>query len=241
MNAPRLPLSETVLALAHLLASQAETLTLTHPYKGLVLSENVRVLSVEENQVVLQAHDTRILPVLKNCIHLHSQLFPYPVSASLVDLNQWTGKIRLQNLIFTGSEWKVRNGDRVQPRGPTYVTIRSGDNRITACLEDISKTGLGMVAYRLLERGADILTGDSVRLDFRLMEKDRVMSMNGIVVGMSRVGQSLVRIGVRFVAKPVQAWHLDDYINTRKNEILSELELTNRQSTERYRVEALYF
>lgn len=241
METSILPSVDTVYSLINLLTDQAEYLTLTHPYKGLVLSEPVKILSVESDCVVAQAQNNRTCTIIKNRVHLHSQLFPYPVSARVVDHNQWTGMIRLEDFTFTGIEWKIRKGDRVQPKQPNYVSIKSGENRITACLEDISKIGLGMIAYRLLDRGAGILTGDSIRIDLRLPDKNSLLVLDGIVVSMSRVGRSLVRIGIKILPKPVQASRLNEYIDSRRKEILSELQEASRQATERYRVEALYF
>jgi PilZ domain len=232
---------ENIFALVKSLASRSETLTMTLSYKGLVLSEPVKVVEVDNEYIVLQAQNSRACSVLKKSIHLHSHVFPYPVSAVVVDINQWTGRIKLEQLAFTGSDWKNRNGDRVQPKNPTYVTILNREIRITGLLEDISKTGVGVMAYRLLDRGPGISLGDAIRIDFRLPDQNILFTLKGTVASMSKVGRSLVRIGIRITTRPVQSLHLEEFINFRRSEILTELETANQQATERFRVEALYF
>jgi hypothetical protein len=224
------------------LFERGESLVVTQPYKGLLLSEKFKILGIGEDYLALQTNDIRICAALKNEIRLHHATFSFPVAAKLLDRNIWMGQIWLHDFAFTGIAWKQRSGDRVQPKDPTYITLTINDSRkYTVYLDNLSETGLGVVSSRVLSHEIPIQVGEEVTINFRLGGSDIEMILKGTVATISPFGKTLERIGIQILTQVGHVEQLVDFIKSRKDQIREEVYASLMQNMEPYRVEALYF
>jgi hypothetical protein len=100
---------------------------------------------------------------------------------------------------------------------------------------------MGVLAYKLFERGMRIQPGASTQLDFQLPPEDRYTSMRGTIVYMHKLDSLLVKLGIRLFPSASQARSLEKYITHRKDEIMEELDRAFYEMIRPRGVESLYF
>jgi hypothetical protein len=178
---------------------------------------------------------------LEDDVYLHNQSFPKPVMARLKGLSLNDGMLVLSDFAYKDSEWKERKHERVRPKNPSYVTLRCKKKVLRAPIENISVSGMGVLAYKPVEKGMDFQPGSMIYLDFKLTPNDEYNGIKGKIIYLHPVGGCSVKLGIQLYPKASEAQSFEKYIEKRKREILGELELLYLESSWPRGVEHLYF
>jgi hypothetical protein len=241
MPSNRVPPSDDVLNLLESLSQGNTVMRLTRSFRGLLISQDVYLVSVGLGSVTFQASDSRLCAMSEGQVNLHSRLFPRPMVARMTEADVRQGTFVLSNIAYIGTQWSERRSERVTPKSPAHVTLHWRRKAIRASLEDLSVKGMGLLAYKLLERGAHFQPGSHVLLDFELPNDFDWAALRGVVVYVKTCSSSLVRIGLRLQPNDRDARSLEKYIAQRKQEIVEELELAYFKARTPVGVERLYF
>lgn len=238
------PAGDGVLSAIEYLGQQNAALELTKSFRGMLVQQDVRVLEVnsDDEDAAFRVTDIEMCAALDGEVHLHSQSFPKPVTAQLKSLNLSKGMLVLSDFAYTENEWKKRRHERVQPRRPTYVNLHCKDIEIRACMENISVKGIGVLAFKISEKGLNIEPGSNIQLDFKLPPDYKFTDLRGKVVYLNMRSEfSATIIGIQLFPKTKEARALRKYIAQRKQEILRELTQAYWELSQPRGVESLYF
>lgn len=198
--------------------------TLTKQYKGIELTQAVRILDANTNCALMQAtNNLRMCAILEGSIRLHSQLFPNPVVAHIEDLNILKGMFTLSSFAYMSSGWMERQHERVQPDTPTYIIMRCRRRTVRACLDNLSVRGMGLLVAKERLHGMEIQGGTNLHMDFQLPEDYKWSGLRGVVVYTKEIDRWLVKLGIRLIPNNQQSRELEQYVAWRKEEILGEL------------------
>jgi hypothetical protein len=241
MPANRASPMDDLLSLLHSLSLGNTVMRLTRSFRGLLISQDVYLVSVGSGGATFQASDSRLCATPEGLVNLHSRLFPRPLVARMTEADVRQGTFVLSDIAYIGSQWIERRSERVTPKGPAHVTMLWRRKAIRASLEDLSVKGMGLLAYKLLERGTHLQPGSHVLLDFELPNDYGWTAMRGIVVYVNQCSSSLVRIGLRLQPNDRDARSLESYVAQRKLEIVDELEQAYFKARGPVGVERLYF
>jgi hypothetical protein len=214
------------------------SMTLTKQFKGLELSQPVRLLEATPEYAVLQATNPTLIPLLEGVVSLHSQAFSTSIVGRVEHMNYVDGVFHLAD--FSIQDWKQRQYERVQPKDPTYITMRWRQKAGRVCLEDISVSGMGVFAGREVGREIKIEAGLIVHLDFRLYEY-AFEHLEGRILYRQRVGQCVEKLGIRLFPNSKQRRSLEEYVALRRQEILAEVSEIYIKAREPHGVECQYF
>jgi len=239
-NSP--PDQPEVTAALEQLTFQDIPLMLTRTFGGLLLKQDVQVVSVFEDAVQLQAEDLKAIaaPGGRDA-YLHHRTFSHPAQACLQTCDLLTNTFTLSNLAWTETDWHERSQERVQPRTPTYVTVRSPSWNVEGAVLDVNASGLGMLVRSGALCGQKLRLRSGVHLDIQSPQNLPRHPLLGTIVHSEPISRSLIRVGIRFQRIPQQARFLKAYTSLRIKEILKELDRAYERLLEPRHVEDLYF
>lgn len=223
------------------LASQNSWLKLTKPYQGLILSEDVKIITVNDQRAVFQVFDSKICAALMGCVHLHSPALPRTVKARIKDLCISEGMFALSDFTYLDSDWHNRLHERVQPKQPTYGFLRYKDFHFRAPLKNISVDGMGVLVSNPGDNEAEIQPNSTVNLDFQVTPEYGWTALKGRIVYLIEVTKSLLRLGIHLQPNAQQARKLEKYLTIRKKEIMEELDQTFLAAISPFGAECQYF
>jgi len=236
-----IPAFNNVLNVIQSLSRQNNVLRLTRSFKGLLISQDVYIVGIEPGGATFQASDSRLCATQEGYVNLHSRLFPRPVVAHMTEPNVGQGTFVLTDFAYIENQWTERRYERVHPKKPAHATLRWRRKAIRASMEDLSLNGMGLLAYKLLEKGAHFQPGSHVLLDLQLPPDYDWSALRGTVIYLNPVKCSLVRIGLRLHLNSREAYSLEKYIAGRKDEIIEELERAYFEARKPLGVERQYF
>jgi hypothetical protein len=147
----------------------------------------------------------------------------------------------LSEVVYLDTPWKERCDMRVEPKDPIMVNVRSGPVSYRACIENLSVSGAGLLAYKVIERGVPLEPQQHVLLDFELPPDQKRLVIRGVIANLHLLGDTLVRIGVHILPSVVKKMLLQRYILWRKNELIEELDQTSLAENKYPTVVNLYF
>jgi hypothetical protein len=206
-----------------------------------VLQEDVRVLEVNPDAATFRVTNTETCAALEGDVYLHSRFFPKPVMAQIKSLNLKNGMLVLSGFAYFDIEWKKRKYERVRPKQPTYVTLQWKGKSHRACMDNISVNGIGVLAFKVFERGMSIQPTSKVQLEFQLPHDPIIMALKGTIIYINTIGRYLTKIGIRLFPTARETRLLEEYIGPRKQEILEELNQTYWEMKKPKGIETLYF
>jgi len=231
-----------VVAALEQLTHQTAPLTLTRTLDGLLLKQDVQVLSVSQDTAQFQAEDLRIIAAPGGYyIYIHHRDFSRPVRARLQTCALHTCTFTLSDLSWANTGWQDRSHERVQPKTPTYVTLRSRFWTLKGAVLDMDSAGLGVLVKSCSQRGGDIWPHSGVHLDIQSPITETRHPLEGTIVHSEPINSALIRVGIRFQRNPRQARFFNEYTSQRKEEILKALDRAYDRSLGPRRVEDLYF
>lgn len=95
---------------------------ITNYYKGITLDQQGQIVSINPEAATIKATQRRTFPSLEGRIHLRSTAFPGAISGMVHPVDYSRGIFQLTGLSYT--EWRDRQAERVQPKAPTYITMK---------------------------------------------------------------------------------------------------------------------
>jgi len=222
------------------LFARNHTFSIASTYKGLILSNPIRVLDILPDRVVFQAPELRLCFTLREKVHLYSHALSEAITARLLELNLILGKISLSDLTFCGHSWKDRLCERIQPQNLICVDFSSQKTTARAQLKDLSTTGMRLFISRAKDRSMCTDHNGPVRLALQLPKDDFKMDLKGKIIYSRQFG-NLVIVGVSILPNKSQEKRLHQYILARKAEILNELESEYHKLFAPPQIQDLYF
>jgi hypothetical protein len=208
------------------LSSQRSPLVLTKAHQGIMLSQEVKPVVVDNHRVVFEVNDPHICAALEGCVQLHCPSFSRPVKARVKDLSINKGMFSLCGFSYMQADWKERLHERVQPEKPTYVTLRYKEMDIRASLVDLSIKGIGLLVGMSDDSEWEFKINCCAVIDFQINPAFRWTKLGGAIHYHQKATESMVRLGIRLYPKEEQARQLEKYIAKRKAEIMEELDQT---------------
>ena len=198
-------------------------LAITIPYKGLLLTEDVRLLHSGKDYGVFQALNQPLYVSLKEQVYLHGPGLPNPMKAFIEEINLNRGWITLSRFKPLDSIWKDRREERVQPSKPLHIRLHNRSTQCLGSIDNISKSGMGILVDQ--KHGKDLLPeiGAKVKLDF-VWEERQIIHLNAVLISVKPIGQSLAKIGLTTQPGRKLQETLNRYIKNRKLEIMDELD-----------------
>jgi hypothetical protein len=218
------PSTQNVISILHTIARDNDALQITKPFRGMILNQDARILAITPNGIVLQAADVRMGFTAGACIYLKSKLLPMPVMARLCGVSVINNTFVITDLSYKEESWKERAQERVHPKEPAYVTLRWNKKALRASVDDISCQGIGLLAYKISEKGFKFQANSEILLDIQLSSIYRWTGLRGNVIYQRPLGKAFSRIGVQIHPNLSQSQLLKQYINSQKVEIKSELD-----------------
>jgi hypothetical protein len=231
--------TETINAVFGALPPNNPSFSLTKHYKGITLSENVRVVDIRPECTTIQATQREIFPCLTGDIYLHSKTFPQSIAAQIHPVDYAQGIFLLSE--FNYSEWRDRSSERVQPKDSVYLKLFHNRETYRAFLVDISTSGMGIMGNKTMDPFNQLKPGEKVEMEFQLNEKYHYSDLIGELVYRHKVGLHLVKFGLELLPTSFQKRSLRRYITHRVDEILEEVNQNYLRSCDPHRVENLYF
>jgi hypothetical protein len=223
------------------LARRKAPLAMSHPFRGMLLTQDLTLLSVQTDQALVQTGRNWLAANPGELIYLHSPACKEVLAARVLGINIQLGEMALGEFEDTGRPWIERANERVQPRTPIRVVLQIGDLSLAASLENLSLSGAGLLAYKLIERGIRLHAGQSIKLDFELSQSPARISLPARLVNVQHHGERFSCLGVNTFPNVDQARVLERYIARRKAEILDELDQSFNEAFEPQSVKELYF
>jgi hypothetical protein len=163
------------------------------------------------------------------------------VVAHVKNLNINQGTFVLSGFSYVETDWKERQYERVRPQKPTYITLKCRGKAFRATMENVSVNGMGVLAYKLFERGMKLRPGSNILIDFQLPPDYEFSDLKGKIVYLHRIDKLLVKLGVRLYPKTKETHSMEKYIAHRKQEIMEELDQAFFEICKPRGVENLFF
>lgn len=155
---------------------------------------------------------------------MHSSFLPKSVKARVRDLSVRKGMFSLSDFAYLPGVWRERFHERVQPKVPTYISLRHREKFIRASMLDISLGGIGLLVSSSDDCELEFEPNSRVCIDFQINPAYRWAKLGGAIHYQQKLSPTVSRLGIRLYAKSEQACQLEDYLALRKAEILAELD-----------------
>lgn len=224
------------------LVDQGENFVLTTVYKGIPLTQKISRMDIEPEYVQFKPPHQICGVVPGQNIYIHHEKLPRSVVSSVEEIDLVAGIIRTTNLRYIDHPWHVRANERVQPKHPLRTIFSIAHWSISACVADISASGIGLLVFGMKHKGLNIEAGVPVQLGLRLPDTNSPQLIKGTIVRVNQVGNSsMISLGIQTYPSERQAHHLKNYITARQTEILEELATIVRQSMEPAQTKDLFF
>jgi hypothetical protein len=223
------------------LARKKAPLTMSHPFRGMLLTQELLLLSIQANQALVQAGHNWLAANPGELVYLHSPACKEVLAARVLGINIQLGEMALGEFEETGRPWVERMYERVQPRQPLRATLQIGDRTLAASVQNLSLGGAGLMAYKLSEHGIELHIGPPLKMDFELPQIRARLSLPSRLVNVQNHGERFSILGLNTFSNVDQARALERYITRRKVEILDELDQSFNDAFEPQSVKELYF
>ena len=232
---------EDILSIFDSHCNQETPLLMTASYQGMVLSQEIKTVAVDKHRAVFQALDLGMCAALEGCVHLHCYFLSKPVKARVRDLYARRGMFTFSDFSYIEGTWQERLHERVQPKDPTYVSLRYRRTDFRASMLDISLTGMGVLISTSENPDFNFQANSSICTDFQTSPNFSWTKLGGAIHYQKKLSESIARLGIRLYPKLEQARQLERYIANRKAEIMEELERTSIEAKFSSGVEYQYF
>jgi hypothetical protein len=217
------------------------SLKLIRPFKGMLFTQELSFVSIEEDQAHFAISRGRLLANPGDRIFLRSSSGMEVFSALVLELDNYLGRLVLSEFKPIGRSWAARSHERVQPHQPTRVMLHCKDCLLPTFLENFSLAGIGLLAYKPVERGLELRIGHMVKVDFDLPLVRGHISLPGKLVNVSHPGERLAYLGVQIFPNMQQSRLMERYITNRKSEIIDEMDKVIHASFVPPSVQDMYF
>lgn len=216
-------------------------ITMSRPFRGMLFAQELSFVAMVSGRFHFTIARGQLLVNPGDRIFLRSYNGAEVFSARVMEIDNTRGRLELAELRPTGRSWATRSCERVQPHQPTRVMLRCKDCFLSTFLENISLVGVGLLAYKPVERGMEPRIGHAVKVEFELPRVSGRFSLPGKLVNVSYPGANLAYIGVHIFPNAQQAHRLEPYITNRQGEIVNEIDQVIKASFVPPSVHDMYF
>jgi hypothetical protein len=224
------------------LVDQGENFVLTTVYKGIPLTQKISRMDIEPEYVQFKPPHQICGVVPGQNIYIHHERLPRSVVSSVEEIDMVAGVIRTSNLRYVDHPWQVRANERVQPKHPLRTIFSIAHWSVSACVADISASGIGLLVFGMKHKGLNIEAGVPIQLGLRLAETNSPQLIKGTIVRVNHIGSSaMISLGIQTYPTERQSHLLKNYITSRQTEILEELASIVRQSMEPAQTKDMFF
>lgn len=233
--------SSQILARMRELAQQEQPLILLNTYRGVPVVTTARIINVSSGYVAVSVHEYQAVCMsMDGNTHVQSDYLSQAYQAEAVAVDVLRKQAILTDFVAVEEGVGKRVDVRVRPENPLDVEISGDDFTISGKVADVSSSGVGIYTLAAYVQGElPLEQGEAVSIEIKLPKSDRVLRLPGRVTNLIyREGNIIQRIGVRIDSRTEQVLELQDYVNTREQAILHELELiydTMRRDSEKRR------
>ncbi len=225
--------NDEILRKLQLAAQAKKEVTLINAYRGVPISYDATILSIDENTITLRVHQYQAV-----CLELTRQTFIK--SDLLPTIKAWvkTGNIEERISVLTDFKYADdtvgnRNAVRVKPKEPIPVTLtkKQSNKRVRAELADVSAVGIGVYWFSVfVEDSGDFFRSSNVSMTFRLPDIDRgtmrELTLHGTIMNVIPIDKSQrYRIGMRIMPNTRVQPIVSQYVAQRQTEIIREVKL----------------
>ena len=215
------------MSLFHEMAAKNQPLTLLNTYRGIPIDFPAQICQVEQGYVKVKvvAYQVACL-ALDNSTFIKGDQLPTTFQARVVAVNVSNHEATLTEFFPVDNSIGKRGHIRVQPQEPMDAEIRSGDQRTTGKLADISSFGLGVYTFATYFYG-DIRfkKGEDIWIEINFPGSEIPTIFQGTVTSILHQSATfLSRVGVQIKPDSLDSL-LEQYVFSRQEEILQELEL----------------
>ena len=224
-------------------AQENKLLELMNVYKSVTITQEARIISFGEDFIEFQMPYYQFMCVaLQGRTHFRSPGLPYLFSASLENLELTSGKVRLREFKCLSRSFEVRLTNRVAPKEPIRTTLHLKNIDLSASIVDLSKKGMGLLAYKIQEKAINLEPNSLIHLDYYLPGQPKKFIMKGKLAYLKPVtGSLMARLGVCINPSLEQEAKLQKYIYLRHLDIIKELEQAFNRSFEPMRTANIFF
>ncbi len=224
------------------LVEEGEQFVLTTVYKGIPLTQNISRMEIQPEYVHFRPPHQICGVVPGQNIYIHHEKLPRSVASSVENIDLVAGVITTTNLKYVDHPWRARAHERVQPKHPLRTIFSLSHWSVSACVADISLSGVGLLIYRMNQKGIEIEPGVPVQLGLRLPDANAPQIIKGTIVRVNQLGNSaMISLGIQTYPTEKQTRNLKSYISARQSEILEELASIVRQSMEPAQTKDMFF
>jgi c-di-GMP-binding flagellar brake protein YcgR len=198
-----------------------EKITIYNVYKGIPISNKTYILSIEKNDIILNATIHFIFASKFNTeIYFSQENKNYYFTGEVKNFDIEKKTITLTNIKKIQRELPKRKHIRVHPKEDIYVNIISEKNNIKAKLYDISIQGMALILdntyFEISENVEAIFT---IEVD----NKKYNLHLIGEVRSITKIENKIYKYHIYFNPNPKDEKILEKYIVNREKEIINEL------------------
>lgn len=199
------------------------TMLLSSPYKGLMLTDQVKILHIGKEYGVFEASNHAVYSGFKDCVYLHGGNLHNTVKASIDEVNTRRSWITLSQFKPLPTDWRERRDERVQPARRIQAQISCTSHMCTGSVDNISLSGLGVLIYHPGDRPIRQEIGIKVRVELQIKEDISPLKFDALVMSILPISRNLAKVGLQFIPTRKLLLSLEPFVNHRKQEIFDEL------------------
>jgi hypothetical protein len=202
-------------------------LQLLNVFRGIPITYEAQISVFSQGYVVLNTHAYSAACIaLEKRTYLQSEFIPQPVRGYPLSVNVCKAEVVLSRFSTAESTIGKRLSPRVQPKEPLQIDIHTSEATFMVALADISPAGVGVFTFATeTEANIPLRRNDEVRFETFLPEIGQSLAVTGKVTHVTRERDTrLVRLGIQTPLDSVAHALVQEYIDHRTTEIMSELE-----------------
>jgi c-di-GMP-binding flagellar brake protein YcgR len=197
-----------------------EKISIYNIYKGIPISHNTYILSIENSNIKINATINFIFASKFNSeIYFNQENKNYYFTGEVKDFDIEKKTITLTNIKKIQRDLPKRKQIRVQPKEEIEVTIIGETNNIKSKLFDISLQGMAIILdNNYFEISEKVETMFTLELD-----KKYLLDIIGEIRSVTKIDENIYKYHIYFEPNPKDEKILEKYIVNREKEIINEL------------------
>ncbi len=216
---------ETIIKGLRLLEKEGKEVKLVNFYKGILIRYNASVLSVDEDEAVLQIHKYQRLAIEEEKqTFISSELFPKTVKANLITVNATELKAVITDFVYVDSSPVERVYMRIQPKEPIDVVIYDEVCKITGMIVDISVASMAVHVTKTSKFKQNSDVSMSVSLPKANKSTIGKVKLHGKIT-MIRKEKGFNKLVIEILPDPYTEPLITQYLSQRQVEILKIMKL----------------
>lgn len=196
---------------------------LSSPYKGLMLTDQVKLLHVGKDFGVFEASNHAVYSGIRDSVYLHGGNLQKTVKACIHEINPRRSWITLSQFYPLATDWCDRRDERVQPARRIQARIACATHICSGSVDNISLSGLGVLIYHAGDRPIRQEIGIKVRVELQINEDLQPLKLDALVMSINPISRSLAKVGLKILPTRKILMALEPFVAIRRQEIFDEL------------------